>query len=87
MIFLAEVSDAGKYMVRAVNDGGEAQSIANFVFVDQTQIESSSLQVEIQKEVSNFISIFMGCNVVQNWLWLISQINILFSFKQKSRFT
>ncbi|KAL5290626.1 hypothetical protein ACFFRR_010159 [Megaselia abdita] len=46
----AEISDAGKYMVRAVNDGGEAQSIANFVFVDQTQIESSSLQVEIQKE-------------------------------------
>lgn len=43
-------------MVRAVNDGGEAQSIANFVFVDQTQtqqIESSSMQVDIQKEVSH----------------------------------
>lgn len=39
-------------MVRAFNDGGEAQSIANFVFMDQTQIESSSLQVDIHKEVS-----------------------------------
>lgn len=57
---LAEISDAGKYLVRAVNAGGEAQSIANFVFEDQAQVESSSLQVDFQKEVSSWNSFICG---------------------------
>lgn len=81
--FLAEVSDAGKYLVRAINDGGEAESIANFVFLDQTQIESSCQQIDIQKEVSIWLPFHVGCNAVK---YDNLTINILFSFKQKPRF-
>lgn len=31
-----KVADAGKYMVRAVNAGGEAQSIADFAVIEPT---------------------------------------------------
>lgn len=34
--FLANIQDAGKYMVRAVNAGGEAQSIADFAVMEPT---------------------------------------------------
>lgn len=34
--FLADTEDAGKYMVRAVNAGGEAQSIADFIVLEPT---------------------------------------------------
>lgn len=34
--FLAGNQDAGKYMVRAVNAGGEAQSIADFIVLEPT---------------------------------------------------
>lgn len=33
---LANIQDAGKYMVRAVNAGGEAQSIADFAVMEPT---------------------------------------------------
>lgn len=32
----AKVTDRGKYMVRAVNSGGEAQSIADFAVLEPT---------------------------------------------------
>lgn len=34
--FPADSRDAGKYMVRAVNGGGEAQSIADFIVLEPT---------------------------------------------------
>lgn len=51
-------------MVRALNDGGEAQSIANFVFVDNSQIDNSTMQIDIQHKVSIYkINIFkLGFN-------------------------
>ncbi len=36
LYILANVQDAGKYMVRAVNAGGEAQSIADFAVMEPT---------------------------------------------------
>lgn len=36
LFFLVQVHDAGKYMVRATNAGGEAQSIADFAVIEPT---------------------------------------------------
>lgn len=43
-----KVADAGKYMVRAVNAGGEAQSIADFAVIEPTP----ERMVEVVKTVT-----------------------------------
>lgn len=47
--FTAKIQDAGKYMVRAVNAGGEAQSIADFAVMEPTP----ERMVEVVKTVVN----------------------------------
>lgn len=48
MYTLVKVADAGKYMVRAVNAGGEAQSIADFAVIEPTP----ERMVEVVKTVT-----------------------------------
>lgn len=43
----AKVQDSGKYMVKAVNSGGEAQSIADFLVLEQ----QPDRMVEVTKTV------------------------------------
>lgn len=46
--FIVNIHDAGKYMVRAVNTGGEAQSLADFVVLEPTP----ERMIEVVKTVS-----------------------------------
>lgn len=59
---IAIAQDAGKYMVRAVNTGGEAQSIADFVVLEPTP----DRMIEVVKTVS--VHEHAGEDMVNNFL-------------------
>lgn len=61
----ANPQDAGKYMVRAVNTGGEAQSIADFVVLEPTP----ERMIEVVKTVS--VREHAGEEVVSNSFSLV----------------
>lgn len=60
-LFLVDSLDAGKYTVRAVNLGGEAQSIADFAVIEQDDEQNVSIIESVVDSVTNekVIKIFM----------------------------